>query len=80
METENDFIKYLIITDSVDKLITDLKDFGIDYSKIQLSDGNIVKIKDIIHDIEKWQKSGESFLEIMDELISQYCPMLEYYM
>ena len=80
METEYDFITFLILTDSIKELINVLWDYNIECDEIQLSNGNAVKIKSIIRNIEKWRKNGNSFTDIMFKLVERYCPILEYYM
>ena len=81
VEDEYDFIRYLIMSESIEGLIRNLK-IGChddeDY-EIQLSNGNIIKIKNIIYEIEKWNKCEKTFTDIMAELIYKYCPMIEYY-
>ena len=80
MDTEYDFIKFLIFSNGIDEVLDGLKDFSSDYSELQLSNGKVVKLQAIIRNIDNWRKSGKTHFAIMDELIIRYCPMLEYYM
>ena len=75
MEYEQDFIRLLVISQSIDELVEALKEFD---NTIRFYDGKTVEVSSILDEIQNMINDECDFRDIVFELLETHCTLLDY--
>lgn len=79
MEYEQDFIRLLVISQSIDELVEALKVYQKDdYNIINFHNGKDIEISTIIDEIQNMINDECDFRDIVFELLGTHCTLLDY--
>ena len=75
MGYEQDFIRLLVISQSIDELVEALKEFN---NTISFYDGKTVEVSSILDEIQHMINDKCDFRDVAFELLETYCTLLNY--